>query len=1045
MLKKENAVPNFTDNEHKVLDFWKQNDILKKYLNKNNGSEKFYAFLDGPVTANNAIGVHHAWNRSLKDAFLKYRTMNGYSAHYQNGFDAQGLWVEVETEKELGLKDKKDIEKLGLGEFTKACMNRVKKFSGIITEESKRLGQFMDWDNSYFTNSDNNITTIWHFLKECERRGWLIQKYRPMPWCSHCGTSLSEHELADSYKDLTHKAVFFKCAIKNSNQSMLVWTTTPWTLAGNVAIAVNPDFEYAICQVKSTTREIIVCKTTTKVLKDDLVKVLKVVKGSELVGLEYETCFEELPLQNFAHKIVAWDMVDDQTGTGAVHIAPGCGTEDTDFGLGQKLGLPEIMPVDEYGNYYDNFGFLSGKPADEVADLVFSELEKRNKLYYTHDINHRYPVCWRCKKPLIYRLTKEWYIKVDEIRPLLIKAIDDVEWQPSFLKKRMADWLNNMGDWCISRKRFYGLPLPFYFCNKCGKLHIIGSFEELKQKAVNPELVDKIPHLHRPYIDEIDIKCECGGTAKRIADVGDCWLDAGITPFSTKKYFTDKDFFNKNFPAECVIEMREQIRLWFYSLLFMSVTLTGKAPYKKVVGFGMLTAEDGTKFSKSGKNNILLDEACDKFSADAIRYSFASNNLLQDTRFGEGVVEEVKRKFLSFWNSYVFFNTYAILDKPEIDGFVLKSENLDLTDKWLIQRTNNLIDIAHDSYLTNKLYVLTKEVELYLDDLSNFYIRTNRKRFWKSDNALDKQVAYAVLYKSLKTVCQILAPITPFLCEHIWQNLVREFENNEAESVLLSSFPKSVMELNEEHLIEDTEIVRNVITFAQRLRNENNLKVKQPLAKMFVCADEKVKNAVNIYQNLIKEELNIKEILFEDNITTFNDRYLVVNFKTAGMVLKGEVQKLKAHLESISFEEMAKLVNEYDNGKVAIDGFGVLDANLFIVQSKAKKDFVIATENAVTVVIDTNLTEDLIIEGLFRELVRNAQVARKDAGLNVEDRIIVSFKTTGEKLSKVLSLYGDKIKQDVLITKITDNDDFSYTQDFEIAGEKITISIKKSV
>ena len=922
-------------------------------------------------------------------------------------------------------------------------MDRVNKFANIIPMQSKRLGQFMDWDNSYFTNSDNNITAIWHFLKVCHERGWLVQKYRPMPWCSHCGTSLSEHELADSYKDLTHKAVFFKLPIKNSNQSILAWTTTPWTLAGNVAIAVNPDFDYAICKVKSTTRELIVCKTTTKVLKDDLISVVKVVKGSSLIGLEYETCFEELPLQNFTHKIVAWDQVDDQTGTGAVHIAPGCGTEDTDFGLGKKLGLPEIMPVDEYGNYYENFGFLSLKPADDVAELVFEELEKRGKLYYIHDITHRYPVCWRCKKPLIYRLTKEWYIKVDEIRPQLIKALDDVEWQPSFLKKRMFDWLNNMGDWCISRKRFYGLPLPFYICEKCGKVHVIGSLEELKAKS-DAKAVESMPHLHRPYIDEIEISCECGGKAKRVPDVGDCWLDAGITPFSTKKYFTDKEFFNKNFPAECVIEMREQIRLWFYSLLFMSVTLTGKAPYKKVIGFGMLTAEDGSKFSKSGSNNILLHDACDKFTADAVRFTFASDNLLQDKRFGPNVIEETKRKLLGLWNSFVFFNTYASLDQPDIANYNLKEENLELTDKWLLARVNELISVSHSCYLENKLYVLVKEVELFLDDLSNFYIRTNRKRFWKSENAEDQMVAYAVLYKSLKATCQILAPIIPFMTEYIWQHLVREIETNEAESILLSTYPNSAFALKDSDILKQTEAIRNIITLAQRLRNENNLKVKQPLAKMFVCATKEIEDSARLYESLIKEELNIKNIVFEQDVTKFNDRYLTVNFKTAGMVLKGEVQKLKAYLESLTQEQMNGLVKEYDNGNVQIQEFGKLGSDLFMINSKAKQDFVISTENDVTVVLDTNLTEELVLEGIFREIVRNAQVVRKEGGFNVEDRIIAHFETTSETLLKVLKLYEEKIKQDVLITEISNAHEFSYSQDFIVAGEPLKVKIKKS-
>ena len=689
-MKKEPAMPNLVKNEEEVIKFWKDNKIFNKVKEKNKKTGKYYAFLDGPITANNEMKLHHCWNRSLKDIMLRYKALQGFDAHYQNGFDAQGLWVEVGVEKMLGLKDKRDILKFGMDKFTEACIERVNHFANIISAQSQRLGQWMDWNDSYFTNSDTNITSIWYFLKKCYEKGWLIEKFRPMPWCSHCGTSLSEHELADSYQDMEHVAVFFKLPIFERDWDMLVWTTTPWTLSSNVAIAVNPELVYCVCNIKSSNRKLVVGKNAIKVLKDDLISVETEVLGSELVGLTYQTCFEELEEQNFVHKIVPWEDVDAEEGSGAVHIAPGCGAED--FELGQRLSLPNVCPVDESGIFYSNFGFFAGKDAGEVSDLVFDQLKERGKLYYTHKYKHRYPVCWRCKKPLIFRLTKEWYIKADEIRQQLIDAVETVVWQPEFMKKRMLDWLVNMGDWNISRKRFYGLPLPFYRCEKCGKLTVVGSLEELK-KLSSESQVDALPHLHRPYIDDIEITCpECGAKVKRVSEVGDCWLDAGITPFSTKKYFTDKEFFKKNFPAECVIEMKEQIRLWFYSLLFMSVTLTGKAPYKKVIGFAMLVAEDGSKFSKSGPNNISFNDLVDKTGADVIRYLFASNNMLNDTRFGFSITDEIKRKLLGLWNAYVFFNTYALIDKPKLDGFKINFESFDTTDKWLWEQCNKFIE-----------------------------------------------------------------------------------------------------------------------------------------------------------------------------------------------------------------------------------------------------------------------------------------------------------------------------------------------------------------
>ena len=1039
-MKKEEAMPNFIKNEEEVLKFWQDNSCFEKLVEKNKNSGKHFRFLDGPITANNGMGVHHAWGRSLKDIMLKYKAMNGFSAHYQNGFDAQGLWVEVEAEKDLGLKDKRDIEKLGLDKFTNACMDRVKKYSGIITEQSKRLGQWMDWDNSYFTNTDENITSIWYFLKTCYEKGWLVQKYRPMPWCSHCGTSLSEHELADNYKDMEHSAVFFKLPIKNSNNSMLVWTTTPWTLSANVAIAVNPDLEYSVCKVKSTDRNIIVCSTAIKVLKGDLVEVVKTLKGSQLVGLEYETCFPELPEQNFEHKIVAWEQVDAEEGSGAVHIAPGCGAED--FELGQSLNLANVIPVDENGIFFNNFGFLSGKVASEVADEVFDELKNRNKLYYTHKHMHRYPICWRCKNPLIFRLTKEWYIRADEVRPMLLKAVEEVKWQPEFMKKRMTDWLENMGDWCISRKRFYGLPLPFYICKECGKLTVVGSLEEL-EKLSSKEEVSKLPHLHRPYIDNIEINCpHCNHKVKRVTEVGDCWLDAGITPFSTKKYFTDRKFWQENFPAECVIEMKEQIRLWFYSLLFMSVVLTGKAPYEKVIGFAMLVAEDGSKFSKSGKNNISFFDASNKIGADCIRYMFASNNMLNDTRFGYGVTDEIRRKLLGLWNSYVFFNTYAVLDKPNLAGFTPK--NLTVTDKWLVEMTNKFIASSKENYDNQLFYMVVRDFEKYVDDLTNWYIRTNRRRFWKSEDEEDKLVAYWCLYTSIKKACQVMAPIVPFMTEHIWQNMVRSFEPNSAESIILSDFPIEMLKIDGEELEETTALARNIIALAQRLRNEHQLKIKQPLKEMFVCGDKKLKPCIRHYEEIIKDELNIKNLIYEENFERFNERFLSVNFKTAGAVLKGDVQKLKTALSEVSEEHMKQLVKAYDAGKVSVGEFKNLDASLFMIVSKPKKDFVIMTENGITVVLDITIDKDLMLEGMYRELVRTAQVLRKEAGFKVEDRIFVEFNTKSELLNEVLAKYSEKIASEILAKEIKTLDIFDLSKELVVAEEEIQIRMRKA-
>lgn len=1042
-MKKETAMPSLAKNEEEILEFWNNNKIFEKLKKQNEKTGKYYAFLDGPITANYIMGLHHAWNRSLKDVMLRFAGMNGGAAHYQNGFDAHGLPVELRVEKELNLNSKKEIEKYGVENFIEKCLGVVDKYSSKITEQSKRLGQWMDWDDSYFTNSDQNITAIWHFLKVCHEKGWISEKYRPTPWCIRCGTALSEHEMgdADAYKEVEHTAVFFKLPVLGTNNSVIVWTTTPWTLSSNVAVAVNPEFKYSICKVKSDTRNLIVCSSMLKVLKGDLVEVVEEISGKDLIGLSYETCFPEFDEQNFEHKIVAWDQVDSVEGSGMVHIAPGCGAED--FDLGQSIGLKNIMPIDEAGNFYNGFGFLSGKNANEVADLVFEELKARGKLYYTHKYKHRYPHCWRCKNPVLYRLVKNWVIKMDEIRPALIKAIDDVEFQPEFMKKRMLDWLNNMGDWSISRKRYYGVPLPIYKCPHCGKLTVVGSLGELA-KFSSQEEVDSLPHIHKPYIDKIKITCpNCGEKVERIPEVGDCWLDAGITPFSTKKYFSDKEFFEKNFPIEVVLEGKEQIRLWFYSLLVMSVALTGRAPYKKIVCTAMLLDRDGNKLSKSSPNNIPIDEAFEKIGADIVRYMFSSNNMTSDVRFSFEATDEIRRKILGFWNNYVFFNTYASIDNPCLDGFKPNLESLDLTDRWLLAKLNKFVRDSFENYKNQKFFAVTNDFEELSDELSNWYIRVNRRRFWKSEDEEDKLCAYFTLFTAIKTICQVMSPIIPFITEYIWQNMVRELEKDAKESIFLENFPSALEEFDDQKLIDDTIVIRNVIAIALRLRNENQIKIKQPLKHLYVLMSNANVDAIKEYEELIKEELNIKKITFEEDNTKFNDEFLTVNFKTAGARLKGTVQQLKNTLALLSDEEQKKLVEQFKNGNVEVEGFEPLPAEVFILSSKPKKDFVIASESGITCVLDITIDENLMLEGLSRELIRTIQVLRKEANFKVEERIEVALKTESETLFKVISKYSERIKAEVLGKNLVERiENPTIEREVEIQEEKVLIQLK---
>ncbi len=1037
-MEKEQANLDFIQMEHNVLDYWNQNKCFEKLVEQNKDGKR-YRFLDGPMTANNSMGIHHAWGRTLKDTFIKYHAMKGESCQYQNGFDAQGLWVEVEVEKQLGFANKKDIENYGLDNFTLACMDRVRKYSDIITEQSKRLGQWMDWENSYFTNSDENITSIWHFLKKCNEMGLLEKKYRVMNWCPRCGTSLSEHEMTDSYHDVECEAVFCKLPIKDENAKMLVWTTTPWTLTSNVALAVNPELTYAYVKVKSDSDNLVLCKDVLKCLGDDLVEVVKEVKGSELVGKTYETMFPYLDPQKFEHKIVAWDLVDATEGVGVVHIAPGCG--ESDFELGESLGLPKISPIDDAGVITSEFGEFAGKDTNQVRDFVFEKLKEQNKLYKTHKYKHRYAFCWRCKTDIVYKLVSGWYIKSEPIRQKLIDAAKQVEWKPEHAGKRMQDWLSNMGDWNISRKRFYGLPLPFYVCSKCGKLTVVGSREELLEKAVDKEKVKNIPNLHRPWIDDIKIKCDCGEEVERITDVGDCWLDAGITPFSTKKYFTDKEYFKQNFPSECVIEMIEQIRLWFYSLLFMSVVLEGKAPYQKVMTYESVIREDGGRFHKSGYM-IKFDEAAEKMGADAIRYLYASAPISNNVRFGYNLGDEVKRKLLGFWNAYIFYNTYASIDNPKLDGYTPDFEKLNITDKWLLERTAKFAEIATKNYDNYDLTPIVKEFEVYIDDLTNWYIRINRRRFWK--NSGDDQLnAYYSLYTALKTTSQIMAPIIPFMTEHIWQKLVRETEKDEALSIQLSSFPTE-KKYGFEKLLDQTQKVRDIIYLVQRLRAEHQVKVKQPLSKMMLKVTPDYIDAVNDFAQIITDELNIKEIEFVEEDDKFNDQNLSLNFRKAGAVLKGDVNRLKQTLLDMKASDMNELVEKVKVGKaVEIPTFPSLSSDMFEIKLTPKKEFAISNLGNNLVVLDLEITPELEEEGKLRELIRELQIARKDAGFNIDDRITLNLVAKGELMQKVIAKNLDTINSEVLATS-NDHIENGFERELDYDDEKVIVKMKRN-
>ncbi len=1043
MREKFDTKYSFVENEKEILSFWKENDCFKKLKAKNENGPK-YRFIDGPITANNPMGIHHVWGRTLKDTFIKYHAMKGCDTHYRNGFDSQGLWVEVEVEKELGFKTKHDIEAYGLDKFTDKCIERVKKFSGVITEQSKRLGQWMDWDNSYYTYTDENIQGIWTFLKKCHEGGWIRQVYKPMPWCSRCGTSLSEHEMTGSYKEIEHEAVFFKLPIKDTNDYILVWTTTPWTLSANVALAVNPEMTYVRLRVAGEEHNYVTSLNYYKQKFEgkDGVELLATMSGKDLEGLEYETCFPEIGEQDFAHKIVLWDEVADDEGCGVVHIAPGCGAED--FALGESIGLPKIIPVDEYGIFYDGFSFLSGLDAQECRQLVFDELKNRGKLFYTHKYKHSYPVCWRCKKEIIFRLGKEWAIAVDELRPRLIANANKVRWEPAYQGKRMLDWLENMSDWNISRKRFYGLPLPFYLCS-CGELTVVGSKDELYELAVDPSKVDAIPHLHRPWIDEVNIRCpKCGAAVGRVTQVGDVWLDAGIVPFSTLKYLTDKEYWKQYFPAEHVLEMKEQIRLWFYSMLFMSTVLVDEPPYERVSTHGVVVSEDGSKFSKTGFM-IRFDEAADVIGADASRYIFASSSTSTDVRFGFTLGEEAKRKLLAFWNLETFFSTYADIDNVKVDLSKLYISDLCPIDRWLLIRTNRFIKDANKYMSDYSTREVVTSFEAFVNDISNFYIRVNRARFWAGENTADKQNAYSVLFYAIKAITGIMAPIVPFITETTWQRFIKRYSDESAVSVFLTDYPTVPAEwdISDDKILADVEQARDVISLGLKLRNEKQIKIRQPLPTLYVNASEANHSAIETFGSVILSELNVGEVRELADTADLESNFLTVNFKVAGRVLKNRANDVKAYLAGLDGETQQTLSDAVKRGEaIRVLDLADVQADVFTVNAQPKDSIAIYKNNETFVALDTTISEELQRAGILRDIVRQCQVFRKTAGFDVSDRIFIAFHTDSELINSILTQKKEQLAHD-LLASFDAPSAVEYTGTIDLDGIIISVDLQR--
>ena len=822
---------------------------------KKNQGRKRWSFLDGPITANNPMGVHHAWGRAYKDIFQRYKAMKGFDQRFQNGFDCQGLWVEVEVEKEKGFKSKKDIEKFGIDEFVRACKARVLKYSKIQTEQSIRLGQWMDWNNSYYTMSDKNNYAIWNFLKICREKGLLYKGRDSVPWCPRCGTAISQHEiLTEEYKEIKHRAVYFKLALKKEkNTYFLTWTTTPWTLPGNIALAVHPDLEYV--KVKNKKSFYILLKEKADLIDNG--EVIETFKGKNLEGREYRGLFDDWSKIK-KHKVILWKDVNSKEGTGIVHIAPGCGAED--FQLARELNLPVVDLSDGEGNYRKGFGDLSGKfvGSYQTASQIFDYLERKGGLFKVEDYIHRYPICWRCKKELIFRVVDEWYISMDKIRKDLVRGARSINWIPGFGLDRELDWLKNMRDWLISKKRYWGLALPIFEC-QCGNFEVMGSKEELRARAVSgwDDFEGKSPH--RPWIDGVKIKCsKCGKKVSRIKDVGNPWLDAGIVPFSTMP--------EKWFPAELVCEsFPGQFKNWFYSLIVMSIVLKNASPAKTIFGYASVKDEKGEEMHKSKGNAVWLDEAVEKIGADPMRWMYSRQNPAYDLRFGYKTAEEIKRKLLTLYNVFVFFNTYV--DKKEFPSDSSPdSENI--LDKWIVSKLNKLINRIGKSFDKYNIYKGVLEIEkFFIEDLSLWYLRRSRGRFHQETGLKekkDKEQAIFILHYVLLNLIKIMAPVTPFFAEKMYQLVCSKSRKKAPVSVHLCDFPKSDQKLINLSLEEKMAEIRKICSEALALRAEAGIKVRQPLSLLQIPGPKS--QIPKELLELIKQEVNVKKITFGKKI-----------------------------------------------------------------------------------------------------------------------------------------------------------------------------------
>lgn len=1012
--------------EESFSKYWEKNNIFQKSIDNR---EDYFVFYDGPATANGYPGLHHTLAKFLKDSFCKYKAMRGYKVLRKIGWDTHGLPVELEVEKELEFKSKNDIEKYGIDKFNKKCRESVLRNEELFSKLTSKMGQFIDLKNPYITYHNDYIETEWWILKKFFDEGLFYEGHKILPYCSRCGTGLASHEVAQGYKDVTVDTVTVTFKSKTLDAYFLVWTTTPWTLLSNVALCVNPNEEYV--KVKSGGYNFIVAKKLAHAVLGDEYEVLETYLGKTLENLEYEQLLPFIKPNKKAFIVTNDTYVSMEDGTGIVHIAPAFGEDD--YEIGKRYDLPVLNPVGEDGKY------LEGPWKDMLvfdANLeVIKYLKENDKLFKKQKINHNYPHCWRCQSPLIYYSKPSFYLAVTKIKDKVIEENKKVNWYPKHVgEKRFGNWLENMNDWALSRNRYWGTPLPLWRC-ECGYDEMIGSRTELVEKSI--EKIDETIDLHRPYVDDVHIKCpKCGKTMSRVPEVIDCWFDSGSMPFAQYHYpFENKELFETQFPADFICEGIDQTRGWFYTLLLISTFVTGKSPYKNVLVNDLLLDSEGKKMSKSKGNIIEPFSLIDEYGADVVRFYMPYvSPVWMPLKFDMTGLKEVYSKFFNpLKNTYSFFSMYANTDEIDLSEFTVPVKDREDIDKWLLSKYNALVKHVTGSYEEYDLHKVVKALtEFVSEDLSNWYIRRNRDRFWANELNNSKKSVYLTTYEVLTGLCKLIAPIVPFVSEEIYQKLTGK------ESVHLADFPNYDEDLIDEKLETKMDLVRSLISIGRNVREEAKIKVRQPLSEILL--DGKNKNTINELTELIKEELNVKSIIYVDNLNDYMDLSVKPNFKEVGKTLGSKIKLFASELEKFTNVEITKIQNK-EEVKLDLDGeeISVTD-NMVEIRISSRTGLNVGMDNNNFVILNTKVTDELLLEGLARELVSKVQNMRKEYDFNVIDRINIYY-NSDEKINQMISAFKEYIMKETLSLEISVKDNL--TTKIELNEHEVLIEIEK--